>query len=115
MRLIATRSKSVKELLKGKLLIDVTVPIVPPKVTKVQMPPAGSAAQEAKQILGEDAEVASAFQNISHEHLLQDEEVECDVLVTGTSKEARAEALKLVSCCWINRLGCRADRKLGCA
>jgi NADPH-dependent F420 reductase len=89
--------ESVKELLKGKLLIDVCVPIMPPKVTKVQMPPAGSAAQEAKQILGENAEVAAAFQNISHEHLLQDEEVECDVLVTGTSKEARAETLKLVS------------------
>ena len=89
--------KSVKDLLKGKLLIDVTVPIVPPKITKVQMPPAGSAAQEAKQILGEDAEVAAAFQNISHEHLMQDQDVECDVLVTGTSKEARAETLKLVA------------------
>ena len=89
--------KSMKDVLKGKLLIDVTVPIVPPKITKVQMPPAGSAAQEAKQILGEDAEVAAAFHNISHEHLLQDQDVECDVLVTGTSKEARAEALKLVA------------------
>jgi len=89
--------ESVKDLLKGKLLIDVTVPIVPPKVTKVQMPPAGSAAQEAKQILGEDVEVAAAFQNISHEHLLQDQDVECDVLVTGTSKEARIEALKVVT------------------
>ena len=89
--------ESVKELLKGKLLIDVTVPIVPPKVTKVQMPPAGSAAQEAKEILGEDAEVAAAFQNISHEHLMQDQNAECDVLVTGTSKEARSETLKLVT------------------
>ena len=89
--------ESVKDLLKCKLLIDVTVPIVPPKITKVKMPFAGSAAQEAKQILGADAEVASAFQNISHEHLMQDQDVECDVLVTGTSKEARAETLKLVA------------------
>ena len=89
--------ESVKDSLKGKLLIDVTVPMVPPKITKVQMPPAGSAAQEAKQILGEDAEVASAFHNISYEHLMQDQDVECDVLVTGTSKDARAETLKLVS------------------
>jgi len=89
--------ESVKDLLKGKLLIDVTVPITPPKVTKVQMPPAGSAAQEAKQILGEGSEVAAAFQNISHEHLLQDQDVDCDVLVTGTSKDARNETLKLVS------------------
>jgi len=89
--------ESVKDALKGKILVDVTVPLVPPKVTKVQMPAAGSAAQEAKQILGEGVEVAAAFQNISHEHLLRDEDVECDVLVTGTSKEARAETLKLVA------------------
>lgn len=88
--------ESVRDAIKGKLLIDVTVPIVPPKVTKVQMPPAGSAAQEAKEIVGADVQVVSAFQNISHELLLGEEQIACDVLVTGTSKEARAEALRLV-------------------
>lgn len=88
--------ENVKDLLKGKLLVDVTVPLIPPKVRKVQMPLAGSAAQEAKEIAGEDVEVVAAFQNVSHEHLLGEEEVECDVLVTGTSKKARAEVLKLV-------------------
>jgi len=86
----------VKDALQGKLLIDVTAPLVPPKVTKVQMPPAGSAAQEAKEIVGENVEVVSAFQSISHERLMENESVECDVLVTGSSKQARAEALKLV-------------------
>jgi NADPH-dependent F420 reductase len=89
--------EGVKDALQGKILIDVTVPLVPPKVTKVHMPPAGSAAQEAHEILGENVQVTSAFQNISYEHLLRDEPVECDVLVTGTSKEARAETLKLVA------------------
>lgn len=88
--------ESVKDALKGKLLIDVTAPLVPPKVMKVQMPPAGSAAQEAKEILGDDVQIAIAFQNISHELLLTDEDIECDVLVTGSSKEARAETIKLV-------------------
>ena len=88
--------EGVKEALKGKLLIDVTVPLVPPRVTKVQMPPAGSAAQQAKEILGDDVQVVAAFQNISHEHLMSDNDVECDVLVTGSSRDARAEALKLV-------------------
>jgi NADPH-dependent F420 reductase len=88
--------ESVKDALKGKILIDVTAPLVPPKVTKVQMPPAGSAAQEAKEIVGEDVEVVAAFQSISHEHLLGDEDIDCDVLVTGSSKAARAEALTLV-------------------
>ena len=89
--------EGVKEALQGKILVDVTVPLVPPKVTKVQMPPAGSAAQEAHEILGENVQVTSAFQNISYGHLLLDEPVECDVLVTGTSKEARLETLKLVT------------------
>lgn len=91
-----TTLENVKDALKGKLFIDVTVPLVPPKLSKVQMPPAGSAAQEAKEILGEDVEVVAAFQNISHEHLLEDGDVDCDVLVTGSSKSARHEALKLV-------------------
>lgn len=88
--------QSVKETLKGKILIDVTVPLVPPRVSKVQMPPAGSAAQEAKEIVGEGVEVVAAFQNVSYEHLLGESDVECDVLVTGTSKDARLEAIKLV-------------------
>jgi len=88
--------EAVKDALKGKILIDVTVPLVPPKVAKVQMPPAGSAAQEAKEILGSEVQICAAFQNISYEHLLNDEDVQCDVLVTGTSKDARAETIKLV-------------------
>lgn len=88
--------ESVKDVVKGKLFIDVTVPLVPPKVTKVQMPAEGSAAQEAKAILGDDAQIASAFQSISHEHLLTDEAIESEVLVTGTSKDTRLETIKLV-------------------
>jgi NADPH-dependent F420 reductase len=88
--------ETVKDALQGKLLIDVTVPLMPPNVATVQMPPAGSAAQEAREILGPGVEVCAAFQNISHELLMGDSFVECDVLVTGTSKEARAETVKLV-------------------
>jgi len=88
--------ESVREAAQGKIFIDVTVPLVPPKVSKAQMPPAGSAAQEAQDILGDGVSVVSAFQNISHEHLFTDHSVNCDVLVTGKGKAARLEALKLV-------------------
>jgi NADPH-dependent F420 reductase len=88
--------ESVKAELKGKILVDVTVPLIPPKVSTVQMPAAGSAAQEARQIVGDDVQVCAAFQNVSHEHLLESRNDDCDVLVTGTSKEARGEVLKLV-------------------
>jgi len=89
--------ESIKDFLIGKILIDVTVPLMASNLKKVMIPPAGSAAQEAKQILGDEADIAAAFHNISHEYILQDNEVECDVLVTGTSKETRDDALLLVS------------------
>ena len=92
-----TTLESIREALKGKLLIDATVPLVPPKITRVQMPPAGSAAQEAKEIVGEEVQVVAAFQNISHELLFDEAEIDCDVLVTGPGKSARQEALKLVA------------------
>jgi 8-hydroxy-5-deazaflavin:NADPH oxidoreductase len=88
--------ESLKDPLKGKILVDVTVPLVPPRVTRVQMPPAGSAAQEAQAILGEDSQVVAAFQNVSYEKLLHDGEVGCDVLVCGGNKAARAQVLELV-------------------
>jgi len=86
----------IKEAVIGKIVIDVTVPLVPPKVTKVQMPPAGSATMEAKQVFGEETSVVAAFQNISYEHLLDDGEVACDVLVTGDSKKSREVVIQLV-------------------
>jgi len=94
--------QDLKDALRGKILVDVTVPLAPPSVTKVQMPPDGSAAQEAHKILGEDVQVTSAFQNIAYEHLLNQEQIECDVLVTGTSKEARFETLQLVTAAGLN-------------
>jgi NADPH-dependent F420 reductase len=88
--------ESVKDAVAGKILINVTVPLVPPKVSKVQMPPAGSAAQEAQNYLGEQTSVVAAFQNISYERLLNDEEVNCDVIVCGTGKAARQVVIDLV-------------------
>ncbi len=88
--------ESVKGALSGKILVDVTVPLVAPRLTRVQMPAAGSAAQEARQIIGDAVQVAAAFHTIPHEYLLRDNSVDCDVLVTGSSQETRNEVLKLV-------------------
>jgi 8-hydroxy-5-deazaflavin:NADPH oxidoreductase len=85
-----------RDLLQGKILIDVTVPLKPPKVSHVNIPPGGSAGQEAQAILGEGVAVVSAFQNVSAIHLAEDEaHVACDVLVCGDNKEAKAEAIAL--------------------
>src|SRR5690606_3274657 len=85
----ASTLEGLKDQLQGKLLIDVCVPLVPPKVSKVQMPPEGSAALQAKAILGPEVQVVDAFQTIAFEHLLSGEEIECDVLVAGGNKESR--------------------------
>ena len=88
--------ESVKEAVQGKIVVDVTVPLVPPKVIKAQMPPSGSAAQEAQEILGPGAAVVDAFQNISHELLWEDGAIDCDVLVTGKGKKNRQVVIQLV-------------------
>ena len=86
-----------KNSLKGKLFIDTTVPLMPPKVATVQLPSEGSAAEIAQNILGDDVRVVSAFQNISAELLQSDKEIDCDVLVCGNKKEWRQEVIDLVN------------------
>lgn len=89
--------EALKDVLVGKIVIDVVVPIMPPKVTKVHIPVAGSVAQEAQEILGETCQVVDAFQNISHERLMGHGEVDCDVLVCGKGKAARQVVMSLVA------------------
>ncbi len=88
--------ETVKPGLTGKILIDVTVPLVPPKVGTVQLPEKGSAAVQAQEFLGEDVQVVSAFQNVGAVHLQEDHSIECDVLVTGNKRAARDTVIKLV-------------------
>lgn len=86
----------VKPALQGKILIDVTVPLVPPKVARVQLPAQGSAGQIAQDLLGEETNVVSAFQNVAAAHLQEGHGVECDVLVCGNKKVAREAVITLV-------------------
>ncbi len=87
---------TVKHALVGKVLIDVTVPLMPPKVGTVQLPEAGSAGQQAQDYLGEEVHVVSAFQNVGAMHLQEDHAIACDVLVTGNKRAARDTVISLV-------------------
>lgn len=88
--------QSLKEILQGKILIDVTVPLKPPKVARVNIPDGRSAGEEAQAILGEGVRVVSAFQNVGAAHLAEDEShIDCDVLICGDDKAAKAEAIAL--------------------
>lgn len=86
----------VAEALRGKILIDATVPLAPPKVMRVQLPGGRSAVAQLQDKLGEDVRVVAAFQNVSASHLNDlDHEVACDVLICGNDKEAREEVAAL--------------------
>ena len=87
--------ETVKSGLSGKILIDVTVPLVPPKVGTVQLPLEGSAGKRAQEFLGDDVQVVTAFQNVAA-HLLKEEiGIECDVLVAGNKRSARDKVIQL--------------------
>ncbi len=89
--------EGVKDQLVGKILIDITVPLQPPKVRTVHLPEGNSAALEAQALLGEGVKVVAAFQNVSAEQLVDPNHVvDCDVLVCGNDAEAKTMVIKLV-------------------
>ena len=90
--------EQVREALIGKILIDVTVPLVPPRVARVQLPEGGSAVEAIQKLLGEQTRVVSAFQNVSAHYLAElDRVIECDVLVCGNDRGAREVAVRLAA------------------
>ena len=90
--------ETVRAALDGKVLIDTTVPLVPPKVARAQLPDGGSAVAEIQSMLGDSVKVVSAFQNVAS-HVLDDlsSNVECDVLVCGNDIESREMVIKLAA------------------
>jgi 8-hydroxy-5-deazaflavin:NADPH oxidoreductase len=90
--------EEVRETLRGKILVDATVPLRPPKVARVQLPPGGSAVAEIQALLGAEVRVVSAFQNVSAHRLHDlDAAVECDVLVCGDDVAARDVVVALAA------------------
>ena len=84
--------------LENKILIDVTVPLVPPKVRTVHIPEGGSCAKSAQEFLGKAVRVVSAFQSVAATHLDDlEHEIDCDVLVCGNDPEAREVVVELAS------------------
>jgi NADPH-dependent F420 reductase len=85
----AATLETIREAARGKIVIDTTVPLVPPRVMRVQLPPEQSAAVRAQQILGDEVKVISAFHNVAAHKLMRDDPVECDVLVFGDEASSR--------------------------
>jgi 8-hydroxy-5-deazaflavin:NADPH oxidoreductase len=79
--------ENVLDQLRGKMLVDATVPLVPPRVGTVQLPEGQSAVAAIQRLTGDEVRVVSAFQNVSAQHLHElDHDVDCDVLVCGDDR-----------------------------
>jgi NADPH-dependent F420 reductase len=87
---------SIREAVSDQLVIDTTVPLVPPKVMRVQLPEPGCAALRTQRILGDSANVCSAFQTVAAHKLARDVDMQSDVLVFGDVKEQRERVAELV-------------------
>lgn len=85
----------IKPYATGKIVLDTTVPLVPPKVARVQLPPATSAALAAQHRLGEATRVVAAFHNVAAHKLQTAEPIDCDVLIFGDDPKDRAVVLAL--------------------
>jgi 8-hydroxy-5-deazaflavin:NADPH oxidoreductase len=89
--------ESVKDAVQGKILVDVTVPLLPPNIRTVNVPEGKAAVLEAQALLGEGVRVVAAFQNISFNHLKNLEHpIDSDVLMCGDDADAKQEVARLV-------------------
>lgn len=82
--------------LEGKLLVDTTVPLMPPRVGTVHLPPEACSALRVQARVGAGVRVISAFQNVAAQKLRSLERLDCDILVSGDEKEARQRVIELV-------------------
>ena len=86
----------IKEEVQGKIVVDTTVPLIPPKVSRVQLPESGSVAKLAQEKLGQNVRLVSAFQNVAATALESNEPLEGEVLVCGNDVEARSTVISIV-------------------
>lgn len=82
---------------QDKIVVDTTVPLVPPKVMRVQLPAEGCAAKRTQQLLGPDARVVAAFHNVAAHKLAEDSDMSWDVLVFSDDKAARLDVVALAN------------------
>ncbi len=89
--------EQVRSAAQGKIVIDATVPLMPPRVGTVQLPAAGAAAVLTQQAFGPEVRVVSAFQNVAADKLQSMAALDCDVLVTSDARDAALEVVGLIN------------------
>tara|TARA_R110002167_G_scaffold4648_10_gene21985 strand:+ start:4771 stop:5439 length:669 start_codon:yes stop_codon:yes gene_type:complete len=95
---------AIKSSLRGKVLVDIVVPLADGDPKAVAMPAEGSATEAAQALLGADIPVVGALHNVSAATLNKlDQPINCDILVCGNDLDAKNCVIEL-----IERLGVQA-------
>jgi NADPH-dependent F420 reductase len=90
--------REIAPVLAGKVLLDMTVPLEPPRVTVVHLPAGRAAALEAQEIVGAETRVVAALHHASSAHLKDLAfALEGDVLVAGDDADAKATVIALIA------------------
>jgi 8-hydroxy-5-deazaflavin:NADPH oxidoreductase len=84
--------------LSGQVVIDITVPLRPPRVREVHLPAGQAAVLEAQELLGPDVKLVAALHHVSSAHLSElDASIDCDVLVCSDHDRARQITIGLIA------------------
>jgi 8-hydroxy-5-deazaflavin:NADPH oxidoreductase len=90
--------RGLRPIVQGRIVIDITVPLAPPKVSQVHLPIGQAAALEAQAILGPDVRLVATLHHVSSSQLGDpDCKLEADTLVCSDDPGARAIAIGLVN------------------
>ena len=93
----AATLREIAPVLGDKCLIDLAVPLMQGKPRRMDMPPEGSATEQAVTILGEDATVVGALHNVSAVVLADlDHPINCDILVCGNKLAETKQVCELI-------------------
>jgi NADPH-dependent F420 reductase len=81
----------------GKVIMDMTVPLKPPKVSRVHLPAGQAAALETQALVGAETPVVAALHHVSSTHLADlSHAIDCDVLVASDNAGAKATTIALI-------------------
>lgn len=89
--------EEIKPFVAGKIVVDAVVPLVPPKVSIVQLPAAGSPALVAQRTFGPETRMVAAFHSVGAKKLQNGEKADCDVLVFGDDAAAKETVIGLAN------------------
>lgn len=88
--------EKIKEYVKGKIVVDTTVPLTPGSPT-LQLDRMNSTAEDVSNILGDTVKLVSGFHTISHTILTKIEnQIDGDVLICGNDEDALHEISSLI-------------------